>query len=304
MPINLNLPDKEFPMEFKWEEEPTTKFLEALNAIKVELIDCPTRKQIMKYIPRYALATWEDHPRHHYNPKQKAAALDDLFNRKLLPTAMETIGFTFLISNIDLVDVTHLIRHRNMSFSAHCTGDRDQRHDECLIKPSIATSQFSDRYKELVEGCKKLYADMVDAEVSILDARTILPRSMTNHYYARVNLRDLIPFFNQRLDRQIQPESDNIIALRMLLEVAKIFPEISNCVDLDRPDEWFIKTAQQDHSSNLYLPEERNDTFEWKPQWFVYPFKRENMIGGWVFKDLWGILVAEYNEIILMGQEE
>ena len=285
-------------MEFKWGEEPKTKFLEALNAIKIKMVQCPSKEQVMSYIPEYALATWEDHPRDDYTDEERQQALEDLFNFKLLPTAMETIGFTFLVSNIDLVDVTHLIRHRVMSFSAHCTGDRDQRHDECLVKPSIMRSKYLEDYIAIVNASKELYASMVDDKtISILDARTILPRSMTNHYYARVNLRDFIPFLNQRLDHQIQPESDNIIAMRMLIEVAKIFPEIKHCVNIHKPDMWFIKTAQQDHSSNLYQPEHKNDLFDWKPQWFIYPRKREEMSGGQVFIDLYTELVARYEEI-------
>jgi len=297
MPINNDLPDKTFPMEFKWGQKPKTEFLEALGAIKVKLMNCPSRSEIMSYIPEYALATWEDHPRDDYTEEERDQAIKDLFDFKLLPTAMETIGFTFLISNIDLVDVTHLIRHRTMSFSAHCTGDRDQRHDEALIKPSILSTKFQERYKKLTEECIQLYADMVDSkDVSILDARTILPRGMTNHYYARVCLKDLIPYLNQRLDRQIQPESDNIIALRMLITVAKVFPEIKNCVNLDTPDAWYIKTAQTEHSSNLYHPEKRNDLFDWKNQHFIYDCERSGMSGGHVFLSLWNELVAEYNE--------
>lgn len=299
MPINNNLPDKKFPMAFKWNELPTTQFLEALTAIKVKLMNCPSRRDVMSYIPEYSLATWEDHPRNDYTCEKRCDVIKSLFKFKLLPTAMETIGFTFLISNIDLVDVTHLIRHRSMSFSAHCTGDRDQRDDESLIKASILQSKFATKYMNIVKDCKQLYADMVDSkDISILDARTVLPRGMANHYYARVNLKDLIAFLNQRLDRQIQTESDNIVAMRMLIEVAKVFPEISYCVDLQKPDAWYVKTAQTDHSSNLYAPEKRNDVFEWKPQHFVYGKQRSHMRGGKTFTKLWSKLVVRYNKLI------
>ena len=299
MPINNDLPNKTFPMEFKWDQEPVTHFMEHLNSITVKLIDGPTVEQLMRYIPELALATWEDHPRSDYTEEERRKCIEDLLDGKLLPTAMETIGFTFLVSNIDLVDVTHLIRHRTMSFSAHCTGDRDQRFDECLVKPSIINSIHLRRFTKIVEDAKQLYADMVDSEeISILDARTILPRALTNHYYARVNMKDFIHFLHQRLDRQIQPESDNIIALRMLLEVERRLPGFKRVVDLDKPDSWYVKTAQTDHSSNLYMPEKpRNDIFDHKEQWFVYPRERKYMNGGWVFVELWDRLVKELNSL-------
>jgi thymidylate synthase ThyX len=300
MPVKNDLPDKTFPMEFKWNEKPHTRFLPHLENIRVELIDYPDRDKLISYLPKYSLATWEDHPVTAYSYEEGEQCIYDLFTGKLLPTALETVGFTFLISNIDLVDVTHLIRHRSMSFSAHCTGDRDQRFDECLIKPSIMDDpDFLLRFTRIVNDAVQLYADMVDSkEISILDARTILPRSMTNHYYARVNLRDLIGFLHQRLDRQIQPESDNIVALRMLLEVAKVYPEIKYTVDLNKPDMWYVKTAQTNHSSNLYMPEiPRNDIFQYKEQWFIYKKQRSEMLGGMSFVNLWNKLVEELNEL-------
>ena len=295
MPINNNLPDKKFPVAFKYGKDPVTEYKEHLNAIRVELIDAPTYQQLLSYIPSYALATWEDEPRNDYSYKEREKAVEDLFEGKVLPTALETIGLTFLISNIDLIDVTHLIRHRSMSFSAHCTGDRDQRNDPCLVKSSIIHSEFYDRFTELVHATKQLYADMVDSElISILDARTILPRALTNHYYARVNLRDFIGFLHQRLDRQIQPESDNIVALKMLVEADKRLPGIAKCIDLDKPDMWYVKTAQTDHSSNLYMPEiPRNDVFEYKAQWFMYKRQRSKMLGGYVFTRIWNNLTNQ-----------
>ena len=300
MTINNDLPDKKFPMEFKHGEEPDTEFGSHLEHIKVKLLAYPTMAQLCRYIPEMALATWEDKPRNDYTDKEREQCVQDLFEGKLLPTTMETVGLTFLVSNIDLIDVTHLIRHRTMSFSAHCTGDRDQRHDPCMAKESIIMSKYFMRYMEIVEEAKQLYADMLDdkdQDISILDARTILPRSLANHYYARVNLKDLLHYLGQRLDRQIQPESDNIVAMRMLLEVAKVYPGIKNCIDLDKPDTWYIKTAQTDHSSNLYMPEDRNDIFEHKPQWFVYKKKRSEMLGGSSFVSIWNNLVEEYNSL-------
>ena len=305
MPINNDLPDKKFPMLFKWGENPNTKFMEALYAIKVEAVDSPDRHKVLSYLPRYSLATSEDHPVGTYSFSEQKQALDDLFAFKLLPSAMETIRFTFLISNIDLVDVTHLIRHRAMSFSAHCSGDRDMRHDDVLMKASIIDSEFSERYTELLKDAKDLYADMIDSkEISLVDARTCLPRSLANHYYASVSLKDLIPYFKQRLDRQIQPESDNIVALKMLIEVAKVFPEIGSLIDLEAPDMYYINTCPTDHSTNLYQPEAKNDLFEWKPQWFIYDKQRSDMSGGETFMSLWSCLCQEYWDLTAESQQE
>lgn len=299
MPINNDLPDKKFPMQMYHGDKATTGFISHLNAIDVKILSAPSMHHLQSYIPKFALATWEARPTE-YTTAEELQAMKDLFDMKLLPGAMETINLVFQISNIDLVDVTHLIRHRTMTFSAHCTGDRDQRHDACLVKPSIENSSFMARYTRIVEDAKQLYADMVDSpeNISILDARTVLPRSMENHYYAKCNLKDLIHYLHQRLDRQIQPESDNILAMKILIETCKMYPLLKKTFDLDAPDNWYVKTAQTDHSSNLYMPEKpRNDVFDHKEQWFVHNRQRSEMCGGFVFKTLWDKLREEYDAI-------
>jgi hypothetical protein len=61
---------------------------------------------------------------------------------------------------------------------------------------------------------------------------------------------------------------------------------------------WYVKTAQTDHSSNLYMPEKpRNDIFDHKEQWFIYNKQRSEMPGGIVFKELFENLISELHSI-------
>lgn len=218
-----------------------------------------------------------------------------MFKGEVLPTVLESITLIFQIENLDVVDVTHLLRHRSMSFSAHCTGDRDLRMDTALIKPSIRSNpNLCAKVQQHIRDAKDLYVEMVDSYgIAMVDARTLLPRCFENHYYLKVDLKSFIGYLHKRLDRQIQPESDNILAMKMLVEVAKIYPEIKHAIDLDKPDAFYCKTAPTNFASNLYRPEKRNDTFDWKAQWFVYPFERKEMPGGRTFTHLWNELRKE-----------
>lgn len=295
MPINNDLKDLDTPVPMKWNEKATTRFIENLGALKVELLNAPTLDDLLSYIPSWGTATWNDKPHNCFSHDERAAVVQDMLDGKILPSSLETVGLVFLISNIDLVDVTHLIRHRTMSFSAICTGDRDLRDDDCLVKPAIMEDRaIYDRYMKVVSDAKQLYADMVDSKmISILDARTVLPRSLEHHYYARVNLKDAINFIKQRSDRQIDPESNNIIALKMWIEIVKQYPPIKNLIDFSKPDFWYVHTAPTGRSSNMYMPEDRNDVFEHKAQWFVYKNKRSEMHGGEVFVNMWNSLIEE-----------
>ena len=312
MPINNKLNDITNPVSGKFNKPVETCFYDHLGVIEVELLNAPSYKELETYIPQFVDATWNDFPRDNYSLGERCFLVDETLAGKTLPTALETIGLVFLISNIDLIDVTHLLRHRTMSFSAICSADRDMRYDDCLVKPSIAEdlsevdsgtdwwkAGFYHRFTKIVTDAKQLYADMVDSgEISILDARTILPRCLEHHYYARVNLKDAIHFIKQRIDRQIQPESDNIIALKMWIEIVKKYPPIKKLIDLDATDAWYIETAPTGRNSNIYMPEKpRNDVFEYKEQWFMYKKQRSEMRGGQVFIQLWNELRKELEDL-------
>ncbi len=51
---------------------------------------------------------------------------------------METINITWSVNGMDMVDTTHLIRHRLFSFAAQVHGDRDMRDDRVVVKPHEA----------------------------------------------------------------------------------------------------------------------------------------------------------------------
>jgi thymidylate synthase (FAD) len=298
MPMNNSLQKIKKPVEFK-EGPATTDFIEQITSIEVKLLNAPSIEDLMSYIPSFSLATWEDKPRNDYTSDERKQSIEDLFNGHLLPNAMETIGLTFLISNMDLIDVTHLLRHRSFSFSAHCTADRDMRNDSAMVKPSILFhKEFLERYIEITNAAKQLYADMVDSkDISILDARTILPRNLESHYYMKCNIKDVLGFIRQRLDRQIQPMSDNIIALKMWIEIVKKYPMIKSLIDVDAKDQWYINTAPTGRNSNIYRPEEKNDTFEWNEQWFLYDKKRNEFLGSSLFESHYNSLLKELEEI-------
>jgi len=271
-------------VKLKWNQQPETKFLNHLDNIKVVMMDCPTWSQLKQYIPEFTLATWEDTPNRVFTDEEREEAVRQTFEGKLLPTALETINLTFRVEGLDLIDVTHLIRHRTLSFSAQCTADRDMRLDDVLVKPSILDNDtFLERYKELHKLAKELYADMVDSkEVSIFDARTVLPRSLSNFYYVKGNIKDIIQFIRTRKDEAIQPESDNVVAIRLYQQLIKHLPELKDILNMDfgGPDHWFIKTAKEGHNSKCYLPKPNNDVYDYNSEEYIYDKRRQDFPGS------------------------
>jgi thymidylate synthase (FAD) len=325
MPQNKNLKPVNLPMDLKFNQPCTTEWSNNLSALKVELIDSPTRSQALNVAWQYVKATWADH-HDDTNPstaglRELSKNLEDVLCFRALPTPMECLGFTFKLSGLSFQEVTHIIRHRAGSFAAQCTGDRDLRDDPAVIPEAVQNSpEFAERYRKITEDAKQLYADMTDSKaISMMDARMILPKCMTSFYLMRLNLKDLLGFIRQRQDRQIQPAADNLIAAYMAREVIRVLPEASVAINFDKPDMHYIKTfrvpdGKGGHTSrgtNLYWPEPKNDIFEYHPSDTIYQARREDINGTHdaggitIFESLWNDtinnindMVAEYNGFI------
>ena len=316
MPINKDLEPIELPMVLKFGQEPQTTFLNNLDALKVELVDHPTRQQAWNVAWHYVKATWADRPdidpTEGVSQQELSKNLEDVFGGRTLPAPMECLGFTFRLSGLSFQEVTHIIRHRAGTFAAQCTGDRDLRDDDVVVPEPVQNSpDFLRRWEKIVNDSKELYAEMVDSKVvSMMDARLILPKCMTSFYYMRLSLKDLIGFIYQRMDTQIQPAADNLLASRMAVEVAKVIPEFTSVIDFNKPDMHYIKTFRVkegdkfvSRGTNLYWPIPKNDKFEFHPNDTIYQCTREEINGTHGdgpqkrFTELWNADMADWDGI-------
>jgi len=283
MPINNDLPVVKLPTDLGFNEPIKTEFHDHLDSIKTKLVSSPSIEELRNYIPDFCTATWAEQPfnKGSLSDYEKDKMIWMLFNGKLLPTAFETINCTFTIEGVDTQFVTHLIRHRAFSFSAQCTGDRSQRNDDAVVPHAIINSpEMYERYKQLVNDSKQLYADMVDTkEISVMDARHILPKCLSTFYWARGNIRDVMAFIKTRIDKQIQPTEDNVVAYYMWLELVRAYPMIVDCIDIHTPARYYISTARTGTGTNLYWPDEDSDEFEYNENDFLYQSTRENLNG-------------------------
>lgn len=297
MPINNSLEPVKLPMEQKWNKEPETIFMNNLDAIEITCIDGPTHEDLMKYIPNFVNATWNDEPLREYDQKFRAQRVYDTLHFKTLPTAMETIGYTFCIKGISMQEVSHILRHRRASFSAECSGDKWWTDKIALIPNSVQHSNgknenstfenpdeddIHNRYMKLVAEAKQLYQDMIDTKkISIMDARYILPRCLETYYFMRMSYNDIVAFCKQRFDTQIQPETDNIIAYKMWKAVLEKNPLAFGVINPHDPKLYgfYKSTFRQGTGTNLYWPCKDADDFEFNEKDTIYPCTRDKMNG-------------------------
>lgn len=297
MPIDNTLPDHPKLIDFHTGEKPKTEFVNSLDAVNVEILFAPSLEDIKRFVPQFSSGTWCSEPKTEFTEEERDQVLIDLFSGSILPTAYETIKITYRIDGLDLSSVPHLIRHRLQGYSAKGTGDNDCRHDRVLKYPSVYGSVYEERYEKLMIDAKQLYSDMLDDKtIPILDPRNVLPRALEQYYYVTTDLKTLIAFVRQRQDESIEQQEMNVFALKLWLEVCKLYPMIKGMIDFNEPDRFAIKTSIENRSSNFYLPSDKNDVYDYKENWFCRG-KRETMRGGEQYIKIKNELLKELEDL-------
>lgn len=283
MPNIKDVKRVKLPMIQRWNEKPKTAFKNNLDSISISLISYPDMDELRSYLPRFLNATWAETPNDSdkLSNKEKDELIIEALKGNALPTALETIGLVWQIEGISIQEVTHILRHRMASFSADCSADKWWTHKAALVPAAIQNSSaFYERYKKITEKAKELYCDMIDSkEVSILDARYILPRNLETFYFMRMNLLDTLNFIKQRMDKQIQPETDNVIAYKMLICLLEAYPVMNGIIDIHAPSAFYIKMQDSGKTSNIYFPDKDSDKFMWHEENFIYQKKRDELNG-------------------------
>jgi hypothetical protein len=274
------------------------EFINQLTAIDVKLVHAPTIPEFRKTIAVFLMNTWNDKIQWDFDNADVDQTIDELFKYELLPTAMETINITWSVNGMDMVDTTHLIRHRLFSFAAQVHGDRDMRDDRVMVKPSImANPEFFDRYRKITQDARQLYIDMLDSGlVHGLDTRTIMPRNFEHFYMVRCTIKDLIGYCVMRGDEQIQTTVDNIIAMKLWLEVLKVYPFLKGLVDFRKPDVFYQRQSAKG-KTNIFPPNEKNDNFDWCEEQFYHKLGRDEYPGSDVYLKIREDLLAQIDAI-------
>ena len=241
------------------------EFVNDLENIKVTLLNYTPYSHLEKYIPELVTATWNENIQEFRDtllPKDKDEIMKLCFAGKLIPTALKSVPVTILIEGITSHDVTHLLRHSGLSFAADCTGDKYIT-DRPMIIPSFLDDcpiEYKIRYTEMMAEAFQLYDDICNnlgQKVHIQDARLVLPRTTETFYYVTGSLFDFIRFLQQRIDMQVQPKSDNILALRVYEALSKVYPLQIN---VNARNNFYCSESEHELSSKWYSPLPQNKT--------------------------------------------
>lgn len=240
------------------------KFVNHLQYIKATPIQAMTMEDLEKFIPEFVMMTWldevDDLDKNILSRMSRRDVVKHMFDGRTLPTALETVRLTFTVEGLSATGVTHLIRHRNFSFSAQTTDSRDARNDVFLTNDAIdVRPNLKERFRFLCQELMDFYTDAVDDGVSLYDARCIMPRALEAKYNMSGCITDYIRFINTRLGRQNQPTEDNILAMRLRDEILNLYPFLASKMPIE-PIEWhYVKATPFNVSLNTYMPSEKHE---------------------------------------------
>ena len=172
-----------------------------LSSIKATIVDYDEVSRLEKYIPEFVSITWlqgiEDTDK--LLEKKNMTRLEvvrEMFSRRTLPTALETVNITFYLEGLTLGAVTHIIRHRMFSFSAQSTDPRSAYDDDILLSEAFEEVGLQAEAIDLLHKSNELYAKALRAGLSYYDARNYLPRAKEAKYFMSGNISQFITFIN------------------------------------------------------------------------------------------------------------
>ena len=180
----------------------------------------------------------------------------EMFNRRTLPTALETVRLTFFLEGLDLTNVTHIIRHRLFSFSAQSTDPVSMENHDILMNDAFNNNaRLSCRARKLCEDANELYKDALDSGMTYYDARHYQVRAKEAKYFMSGSIKDWLMFLKTRLGRMNQPTSDNILAMRIRQEILLVYPFLSKQIPAEEVQQAYISCIDQKMNLNTFPPD-------------------------------------------------
>jgi|CXWL01.1.fsa_nt_gi thymidylate synthase (FAD) len=145
-----------------------------------------------------------------------------------LPTALETINFTFQIEGISRACSHQLVRVRiGSGFSQKGMRDVYYGDIDYVIPATVEAVGKTEEYLNLMKKCSDFYQELFEAGVPYQDARFVIPHAATTTVVWTVNFLALKNFCANRLQNFMQWEI-NALARSLREEVRNVYPALAD----------------------------------------------------------------------------
>ena len=143
----------------------------------------------------------------------------------------EFADFTFHISGVSRALLAQLTRHRVASFAVRSQRYCSEGDFDFVVPDSVLKNEDTKAiYESLMGHINSMYKTLQSYGIPNEDARMVLPNACNTVIEVKMNFRELMHFFNERLCTRAQWEIREL-AKAMRDEVLKVAPELKNfCV--------------------------------------------------------------------------
>ena len=138
---------------------------------------------------------------------------------------LEHASFTFSVKGISRACSHQLVRHRIASYSQQSQRTVDPTKEEWYVTPESIAKKDLFSYQFAMSKIKEYYSKLQSLGVPNEDARYLLPNATKTNIVITMNARELLHFFELRLEKSAQWEIRRLAEL-MLQEVQKVASNI------------------------------------------------------------------------------
>lgn len=263
------------------------EFKPLLKSLSVQVGSAPSMGELRNYLPDLVMHTWAKSPYEmagSMTEEDKDRLIYRVFRGKMLPTALNSINIVMTINNISGHAVTHLTRHRQLNLSADCTGDKDMNERTILVPDAFYTDEETFKnYTDIATAQMKEYVRVRNLwKFSHVDARMLLPRSISTFYTAAGYLPAYLGLIRDRKDTQVQPYEDNVLAYRVAQALWRWNPLLATTIKLDDGSPFFRMESQTNFASQFYMPEPINNQdglLSENPEDYLFQKRRDELQG-------------------------
>lgn len=165
-----------------------------------------------------------------YSENQIESILEDALSNKTLPTALESIQFTFQIDGISRAATHQLVRVRiGSGFSQKGMSDTYYGDTDYVIPASIEAVGKTKEYMDLMKKCNAFYDELFNLGVPYQDARFVIPHAATSSVVWTVNYLALKNFCGKRMQSDQNWEMNSLCKL-IKKEIEKVYPALAKAL--------------------------------------------------------------------------
>ena len=151
--------------------------------------------------------------------EEKEKRLLDMLKSRPISVATECVKFTFAMENVSRAVTHQIVRHRKMAFGQQSLRVSDPAEDYIRLPQVLYDGDYSfpegmmDMTQDVLDGVKRLYANLVKSGVPREQARAVLPIGICTKINATMSLRAMIEYFRARTSDIAMAEHTHLVAL-------------------------------------------------------------------------------------------